>query len=161
MRDTAREQIDKARTSSFRRVCFRSAISYFMLRSGYLRAVWPEFFGCIFEVWPAPGARESLQKCGGLRPPPPGPARLQKCTPKNPARLPSGTQLMVRISSSGLEIGLPGRMSAGFSSGKPQKRSSGRPSAGRKTDLEVFPSRLRPKFSAAAQFLARKFYCVT
>ncbi len=27
------------------------------------------FGGCVFEVWPAPGARESLQKCGGLRPP--------------------------------------------------------------------------------------------
>ena len=26
------------------------------------------FLGCVFEVWPAPGARESLQKGGGLRP---------------------------------------------------------------------------------------------
>ncbi len=32
-------------------------------------AVWPDLFGCVFEVWPAPGARESPQKCGGLRPP--------------------------------------------------------------------------------------------
>ncbi len=23
------------------------------------------FLGCVFEVWPAPGARENLQKCGG------------------------------------------------------------------------------------------------
>ncbi len=45
--------------------------------------------GCIFEVWPAPRARESPKKCGGLRPPrfesfpgPPGPARAQKRTPK-------------------------------------------------------------------------------
>ena len=29
--------------------------------------IWPDFWGCVFEVWPAPGARESLQKCGGLR----------------------------------------------------------------------------------------------
>ncbi len=33
--------------------------------AGYLKAVWPEFFGCVFEVWPAPGAREGPQKCGG------------------------------------------------------------------------------------------------
>ena len=36
---------------------------------GNLKAVWPDFFGCISEVWPAPGAREGLQKGGGLRPP--------------------------------------------------------------------------------------------
>ncbi len=27
------------------------------------------FSGCMFEVWPAPGARESLPKCGGRSPP--------------------------------------------------------------------------------------------
>ncbi len=27
------------------------------------------FFGCVFEVWPAPRARESPQKCGGRSPP--------------------------------------------------------------------------------------------
>ncbi len=26
-------------------------------KAGYLKAIWPEFFGGIFEVWPAPGAR--------------------------------------------------------------------------------------------------------
>ncbi len=36
---------------------------------GDLKAVWPEFSGCLFEVWPAPGAREGPQKCEGLRPP--------------------------------------------------------------------------------------------
>ncbi len=36
--------------------------------AGYLKAVWPDFWG-VFEVWPAPGARESSQKCGVLRPP--------------------------------------------------------------------------------------------
>ena len=41
-----------------------------VLLTGYLKAVWPGFWGCVFEVWPAPGARESPQKCGELRPPP-------------------------------------------------------------------------------------------
>ncbi len=27
------------------------------------------FFGCILEVWPAPGARESPRTCGGRSPP--------------------------------------------------------------------------------------------
>ncbi len=39
-------------------------------RAGYLKAVWPVFLGCVFEVWPAPGARESLQIRGGRSPPP-------------------------------------------------------------------------------------------
>ncbi len=58
---------------------------------GYLKTVWPDLFGCVFEVWP-------------------GPARLQKCTQTNLARLPSGTQmdiisLMFRplVSNGGLE----------------------------------------------------------
>ena len=37
--------------------------------SEYLKAVWPEFFGCVFEVWPARGARASLPKNGGPSPP--------------------------------------------------------------------------------------------
>ncbi len=37
--------------------------------SKYLKAVWPVFLGCVFEVRPAPWARESLQKCWGRRPP--------------------------------------------------------------------------------------------
>ncbi len=40
-------------------------------KTGYLKAVWPDLFGYVFEVWPAPGAREDLKKRGGLRPPPP------------------------------------------------------------------------------------------
>ena len=39
------------------------------LLTGNLKAIWPDLFGCVFEVWPAPGAREGLRKCGGLRPP--------------------------------------------------------------------------------------------
>ncbi len=31
--------------------------------------VWPDFWGCVFEVWPAPGARESLKKVWGAKPP--------------------------------------------------------------------------------------------
>ncbi len=38
-------------------------------RAGYLKAVWPDLFGCVSEVWPAPGAREGLQKCGVPYPP--------------------------------------------------------------------------------------------
>jgi hypothetical protein len=37
--------------------------------TGYLKAVWPDLLGCLFEVWLAPGAREAPQKCGGLCPP--------------------------------------------------------------------------------------------
>ena len=69
--------------------------------SGYLKAVWPDLLGCLFEVWPAPGAWENLPKCGGQGshilggfPRPPGPARPPKRTPKNPARHPSGTQAL-------------------------------------------------------------------
>ncbi len=40
------------------------------LPSGYLRAIWPDFSGFVFEVWSAPVAWESLQICGGRRPPP-------------------------------------------------------------------------------------------
>ncbi len=36
--------------------------------TGYLKAIWPDFWGCIFEVWLAPGARESLQKYGAKTP---------------------------------------------------------------------------------------------
>ena len=32
---------------------------------GGLKAVWPNFWGCVFVVWPAPGARETLPKGGG------------------------------------------------------------------------------------------------
>ncbi len=76
--------------------------------SGYDFGFWPVLFGCVFEVCPAPGAREGPQKGGGGAAPhifegspgPPGPARPQKCTPKSPARLPSGTQgLQLRLVS--------------------------------------------------------------
>ncbi len=68
---------------------------------GYLKAVWPLFWGCAFEVWPSPGARKNLQRCGGLRPcplfesfpGPPGPAIHQKRTPTNQAILPSSYPL--------------------------------------------------------------------
>ncbi len=53
-------------------------------------------------VWPAPWARENLQKGGGETPHifegfpgPPGPVRPQKRTPKKTARLPSGTQVFI------------------------------------------------------------------
>ena len=69
-------------------------------RAGYLKAVWPDFFGSVFGVWTAPGGFKTIQKFGGLRPPhfwmvlkPSGAAQTPKTDPKNPARLPSGTQL--------------------------------------------------------------------
>ena len=56
----------------------------------------------IWGVWAAPGGFRSIQKGGGLRPPPfwmvlkpPGAAQTPKTDPKNPARLPSGTQAFV------------------------------------------------------------------
>ncbi len=64
---------------------------------------------------------------------------------------------VLRNSASGPEIGLPGRLSAGFQSGKPQNR----PSAGRVADFEAFPNRVRPKSEPEARFLSRKHYCVT
>jgi hypothetical protein len=33
------------------------------LELGYRKAVWRGSFGCVFEVWPAPGAQESLHNC--------------------------------------------------------------------------------------------------
>ncbi len=52
---------------------------------------------------------------------------------------------LLRNSASGPEIGLSGRISAGFQSGRPQNQPSGRPKVGRRTDLEAFPIRIRPK----------------
>ncbi len=46
--------------------------------------------------------------------------------------------LMLRNSASGPEIELPGQISAGLSSGKPQNRLFGRHSAGRRAEFEVF-----------------------
>ncbi len=68
--------------------------------AGYLKAVWPDLFWVRFLVWPTPKARESQQNVGGEAPHifegfpgPTGPARPQKRTPTNPARLPSSTQI--------------------------------------------------------------------
>jgi hypothetical protein len=67
---------------------------------------------------------------------------------------------MFGISASGPEMGLPGRISAGFQSGEPQNRSSGRPKAGRRAEFEAFPIR-RPKSGLEGQFPARRHYFVT
>ncbi len=56
------------RDKAERKTCFLGRAPE-IIPVGYLKAVWPNFGGCVFEVWPAPGARESLQKCGGPRPP--------------------------------------------------------------------------------------------
>ncbi len=67
---------------------------------------------------------------------------------------------MLRNSASGPEIGIPGRISAGFHSGKPRSRPSGRPKAGRRADFEDLPTRIRPKAGPEARCPARKHYCV-
>ena len=36
-------------------------------KTGYLKAVWPDFLGSVFGVWAAPGGFKTIQKCGGLR----------------------------------------------------------------------------------------------
>jgi hypothetical protein len=62
--------------------------SGYKTKTGHLKAVWLDLLGCVFEVWPGPGAWESLPKCRGRRPPhllegfpeSPGSARPQKCT---------------------------------------------------------------------------------
>ncbi len=67
---------------------------------------------------------------------------------------------MLSNNASGLEIGLPAQISAGFYSGKSQNRSSGRPSAGRRADFDAFPTGIRPKSNLEARFPARKHYSV-
>jgi hypothetical protein len=52
---------------------------------------------------------------------------------------------MLRNSTSGPEIGLPGRILAGLLPGKHQDRPSGRPKTGRMADLGAFPAAVRPK----------------
>ncbi len=38
-------------------------------KTGYLKAVWPDFFASVFGVWAAPGGFKNIQKCGGRSPP--------------------------------------------------------------------------------------------
>ncbi len=69
------------------------------------------------------------------------------------------TYPMLRNIASGTEINLPGWKSgfrAGNLIGKNLNRPSGRPSAGRRADVEAFPIRIRPKSGPA-----RKHYCIT
>ncbi len=63
--------------------------------------------------------------------------------------------LMLRNSASGPEIGLPGRISTGFSPGEPQNRPSGR-----RADFDVFPIRVRPgsPFSGPEALLRKMGY---
>ena len=58
--------------------------------AGYLKAVWPEFVGSVFEVWAAPGGFKTIQKRGGRGPlhfwmvlKPPGAAQTPKTDPQN------------------------------------------------------------------------------
>ncbi len=46
-------------------------------------------------------------------------------------------------------------------SGKPQNQTSGWPKAGRRTDFDAVPTRIRPKSGPEARFPVRKHYCFT
>ncbi len=76
-------------------------------------------------------------------PGPRGRPDLKKRTPKNPARLPSGTHIYIYIypmlcsNASEEEIGLPGRVPAGILIGK---TSICRPSTGRRAGFEALPT---------------------
>ncbi len=65
--------------------------------------------------------------------------------------------------SSGPEIGLPCRMSAGFWSGEPQSQPSGPPKAGRRADFEALPIRIQlisgPEVVFVFYFLSWPSYC--
>ena len=61
---------------------------------GYLKAVWPDLFGCIVEVWPAPGARGAFKNVGGFAPHlleglpgPPGAGQTSKTHPTRPGQI--------------------------------------------------------------------------
>jgi hypothetical protein len=67
--------------------------------TGYLKAVWPDLLGAILRSGRPRGPGKAFKNVGGFAPHimeglpgPPGPARLQKRSQTNPARLPSGTQ---------------------------------------------------------------------
>ncbi len=85
-----------------------------------------------------------------------------KTRPMGPHSL---SYFMLRNSASGPVIGLPGRITAGFQSGDPQNRPSGRPKAGepilRFSRLEsgrnTSPIRIRPKYNPA--FLRNMGWC--
>ncbi len=51
---------------------------------------------------------------------------------------------MLHNSASGPEVGLPGRISAGFESGPHQNSPIGRPNAGWRADFEAFPISRNP-----------------
>ncbi len=42
-----------------------SPFCIYIVKNGHLKAIWPDVLGCVFEVWPAPGTREGLQKRWG------------------------------------------------------------------------------------------------
>ena len=84
----------------------------------------------------------------GNGPPPPAPPA--------PGKLRAGCYPMLRNSASGPEIWFPGRISAGFYSGKHKNRPSGRPEACRRPDFDAFPTGILPKSCPEARFPARK-----
>ena len=72
------------------------------LPTGYLKAIWLDFWGAFLKSGRPRGPWKAFKNVGGDAPHlfeglpgPPGLARPQKCTPTNPARLPSGTQVQL------------------------------------------------------------------
>ncbi len=70
---------------------------------GYLKAIWPDLLGELLRSGRPRGPGKAFKNVGGEAPHlfegfprPPGPARIQKRTPTNPARLPSGTRFETR-----------------------------------------------------------------
>ncbi len=70
----------------------------------YLKAIWPDLWGAFLRFGRPRGPGKTQQKGGGRGPPifeglPGGPAKPQKHTQKDPARLPSGTQAKIKINT--------------------------------------------------------------
>ncbi len=68
---------------------------------------------------------------------------------------------VLRNNASWLVIGLPGRILAGLLPGNHRNGPSGRPKAGDRADVGVFPVAVRPKSGPEGRFTARKHDCVT
>jgi hypothetical protein len=110
--------------------------------------------------------RKSCITCTGPKTPGPGPRRPAPCLGAlGPDRqLPDWglllTYHMLRNSASGPVLGLPGHISdsnrESLKIGTP-----GRPKAGRRSDFDVFPTRIRQKSGPKDRFPARKHRCIT
>ncbi len=108
------------------------------VNTGYLKAVWPDFVGCVFEVWPAPGGpgKPSNVEYDFV-------CQLAVQRPTERRRC-SWFYFMLRSSVFGPEIGFPGRMLAGPLPGKHQNRPFGRPEGRFRFSPGSSPAKIRP-----------------